>query len=203
MRRRPFIAGTLVAGLAGCLGFGDDAGETVISLSDSGDHTETGLALEPGLTTVEASYEGPRGFVVALVDEGGAATRFAFTVGEYAGETADLLDGGEYALSVEAEGSWEVTVRQPRAETGEEVPQSLSDDRSAVYGPYEFAGAYDVTGSHVGSGDFGVRIYPQTNDSATLLFQDLGEFEGETSVEYDGVGWIAVDAAGEWTLDFA
>lgn len=203
MRRRNFVAGTLVAGLAGCLGFGNDSeGGTVTELSDSGDHTESGLELDPGLTTVESNYEGPRGFVVKLVDEGGSETTFAFHVGEYAGETASLMDGGEYSLRVESEGPWDVTVRQPRAEEGEALPDSLSDDKSAVYGPYEFTGSYEVTGTHSGSGEFGARIYPQTNESATLLFQDLGDFEGETTVEYEGVGWIAVKAAGDWTLDF-
>lgn len=200
MRRRTLLAAGGLIAVSGCLGTGgDEKGPTTVT--GSGDHTESGIELDAGLTLVESQHSGRKGFETALVAESGSETVFAFHVGEYDGEGAALVDGGTYRLTVEADGDWEVEIRQPRAGSGDPVPESVSGDRPAVRGPYEFGGQHSAVGTHDGSGDFKVQVFPATGEHATLVFTDLGTFEGETDFEYEGVGWIDVEAAGEWTLE--
>lgn len=200
MRRRTLLGTGGLLFVSGCLGMGgDESGPTTVS--GTGDHTESGIELDAGLTVVESQHGGRKGFETALVSEGGSESVFAFHVGEYHGEDAALVDGGTYDLTVEADGDWEVEIRQPRAESGDPVPDSLSGDRPAVRGPYEFGGQHSAVASHDGSGSFEVRVFPATGEHATLLFSDLGTVEGETDFEHEGVGWVDVEAAGEWTLE--
>lgn len=200
MRRRTLLATGGLAFVAGCLGMGGDEGGPT-TVSGSGDHTESGIELDAGLTVVESQHSGRKGFNTTLVSGSESETVFAFHVGEYHGEDAALLDGGSYQLTVEADGDWEVEIRQPRDGSGDPVPESISGDRPAVRGPYEFDGQHSAVGSHDGSGDFKVQVFPATGEYATLLFTDLGTFEGETEFEHEGVGWIDVEAAGEWSLE--
>ncbi len=201
MRRRAYLAGLCMPLLAGCLG---DDNETPVetSFSGTGDHVEDGIDIEEGLTVLESTHEGRRGFKVMLVSEAGSSHAFAMHVGEYHGESPSLLEAGTYSLEVDADGPWEVDITQPREDYGEAVPDSLSDTRPRVFGPYKFEGEYDATGVHEGSGDFNVWIYPQDISSRTLLFTDLGSVDTETTFEHEGVGWVAVEAAGEWEVEF-
>lgn len=198
MRRRTYLAALCTPLLAGCLG--DDDTPAEVSFSGSGDHSEEGIEIEEGLTVIESVHEGRTGFMVKLVSEGGSNHVFAMQVGEYHGEAPSLLEAGTYRLEVDADGPWEVDIRQPRADSGDAVPDSLSGTRAEVFGPYEFEGEYDATGVHEGSGDFDVWIFPQDMSSRTLLFNELGSVDEETTFDHDGLGWVAVDAAGEWEL---
>lgn len=208
MRRRTLLVSGGLLAMAGCLGLTDsgngsdseDSDDRTVSVTGTGDHTEPEIELDAGLTVVESHHEGQEGFKSMLVDESGSETVFGFHVGAYDGEGAALLSGGEYELAVEADGEWEIEIRQPRAEEGEGPAGSLSGDRSVVRGPFQFDGKHSATASHEGSGNFKIWIYPATGEHGTLVFTDLGSFEGETTFEYEGVGWIDVEAAGEWSL---
>jgi len=80
------------------------------------------------LTVVEATHtNGESNFQVSLVG-GEFDDLFVNAIGEYDGETAALIDEGEYTLDVEADGDWEVEIRQPRAASGDSLPQSLEGD---------------------------------------------------------------------------
>lgn len=59
-------------------------------------------------------------------------------------------------LDVEADDDWEVEIRQPRAASGEGMPQSLSDGGNRVLGPFEFDGTHVASGSHDGERNFAV-----------------------------------------------
>lgn len=208
MRRRTLLVSGGSLAMTGCLGSinsgngseSEDSEDRIASVSGTGDHTEPGIELDAGLTVVESHHQGEKGFKSMLVSDGGSETVFGFHVGVYDGASAALLSNGEYELSVEADGEWEVEIRQPRADEGEQFPESLSGDRPTVDGPYQFDGEYRATASHEGSGDFKIWVYPGTGEHGTLVFTDLGSFEGETTFEHEGVGWIDVEAAGEWTL---
>lgn len=210
MRRRTLLVSGGSLAVAGCLGSinsgngsgPEGSGDRIASVSGTGGHTEPGIELDAGLTVVESHHRGQKGFKSILVGESGSETVFGFHVGAYDGADAALLSSGEYELSVEADGEWEIEIRQPRADEGDQPPDSLSGDRATVSGPYQFDGEYSATASHEGSGDFKVWVYPGTGEHGTLVFTDLGSFEGETTFEHEGIGWIDVEAAGEWTLTF-
>ncbi|WP_306059908.1 hypothetical protein [Natronococcus wangiae] len=124
-----------------------------------------------------------------------------YEIGEYEGETAALIDADIYQLDVEADGDWELEISQPRAVSGDSLPQSMGDDKPQVFGPFEFNGSHTATGSHSGDGNFQVHVYPPEGNFGELIFNEIGEYDGETTFRHDGVGYVAVQANGDWSLD--
>lgn len=171
------------------------------SFSGDGATVEQDISIEGGLTVVDANHDGESNFQVSLVDDTEFDESFVNEIGEYDGETADLIDGGEYMLEVEADGSWEIEIRQPRAASGDDLPQSLSSSGPEVHGPIEFTGSHVAEGSHDGESNYSVNVYPGEGSFGELLFNEIGEYEGETTFSFEGVGWVAVQADGDWTVD--
>jgi len=188
----------------------DDGGDEVESVdqpdtqsfSGSGAAVESGVSIEGGLTVVDTTHTGgSSNFQVSLVDDSEFDDNFVNEIGEYEGETADLIDGGEYMLDVEADGDWEIEIRQPRAASGDGLPQSLDSNQPTVSGPFDFTGSHVATGSHSGESNFAVHVYPDEGNFGELLFNEIGEYEGETTFNFDGVGWVAVQADGDWSIE--
>ncbi|WP_121744420.1 hypothetical protein [Natronorubrum halophilum] len=172
------------------------------SFSGSGASVEDGVSIEGGLTVVDATHTGgSSNFQVSLVNDSEYDDNFVNAIGEYDGASADLLDADEYMLDVEADGDWDVEIRQPRAASGDSLSQSLSGDSPAVAGPFEFSGSHIASGSHSGSSNFAVQIYPAEGSFGELVFNEIGEYDGETTCNFDGVGWVDVQADGEWAID--
>ncbi len=175
------------------------SGPTAQSFTGSGSSVERGIQIDGGLTVVSASHDGASNFVVTLVG-GEYDDLFANAIGEYDGETAALIDQGTYLLDIEADGDWSVEIRQPRATSGEPLPQSLRGNGPGVAGPFEFTGTHIATASHSGESNFIVEVYPMRGDFAELVVNEIGQFEGESTFRFDGLGWVAVQADGDWTL---
>lgn len=160
------------------------------------------IDIEDGLTVVDATHTGgSSNFQVDLVNDSQYDDNFVNAIGEYDGASARLLNAGEYVLDVEADGDWEVEIRQPRAASGEALPQSLSGTGSVVVGPFEFSGSHIATGSHSGERNFHATIFPENGMFGSIVFNEVGEYEGETTFDFDGVGWVDVGADGDWSLE--
>lgn len=155
--------------------------------------------LAGGLTVVEATHDGDGSFGVSLVDGSGNEHRFVDADGDYDGAAADHVAAGEYDLSVENDGPWSVTVRQPRPDGGESLPASASGAGPAVAGPFEFEGSHTATATRP-DGRFRVRLLGPEDGSEKRLFQ-VDDTERESSFAYSGVGYVDVEAAGSWALD--
>lgn len=173
------------------------------SFSGSGAEVEAGIDIAGGLVVVDAEHTGgSSNFQVKLVPSLGQYDElFVNEIGEYEGETAALIDADTYTLDVEADGDWNVEIRQPRADSGESLPVSLDGDRNVVEGPFEFGGSHVATGSHSGQSNFQVIVYPPEGDFGELVFNEIGEYEGETTFRHGGVGWVAVVGDGDWTVE--
>ncbi|MHC3438234.1 hypothetical protein ACYJ1Y_09040 [Natrialbaceae archaeon A-gly3] len=171
------------------------------SFSGSGQAVESGIDIEGGLTIIEATHDGESNFQVSLVDGSDFDDLFVNVIGDFDGAQADLIDSGEYMLDVEADGSWEIEVRQPRAVSGDSLPKSLSGNGPDVVGPIDFSGTHVAEGSHSGSSNFQVSIYPMEGSFSELVFNEIGEFDGETTFSHDGVGWVDVNADGDWSVE--
>ena len=187
---------------------GGDAGDQrteqpdPVELSGDGDATHDGLEIRGGLTVVEAIHDGSSNFVVELA----AADReygqvFVNQTGGFEGTTAALIDGGTYQVDVDADGRWVLTVRQPRAASGEAMPVSLEETGYVVEGPYEFSGSHTASASKAADGKFIADVLLPADDVRETVFSEFGEFQTESTVRAEGVGWIAVQADGEWRLE--
>ncbi|MFD1585416.1 hypothetical protein ACFR9U_00355 [Halorientalis brevis] len=175
-------------------------GPAVQSFTGSGPSVERGIEIEGGLTVVSATHAGTSNFVVTLVGEGEFDDLFVNAIGEYEGETAALLEQGSYLLDVDADGDWAVEIRQPRAARGEPLPQSLRGSGPSVSGPFQFTGTHVASATHSGESNFIVEVYPVAGAFAELVVNEIGQFEGESAFRFDGLGWVAVQADGDWTV---
>ncbi|MXV62098.1 hypothetical protein GS429_08490 [Natronorubrum sp. JWXQ-INN-674] len=163
------------------------------------------VAIEGGLTVVDAEHTGESNFQVRIYegdgDEFGAG--FVNAIGDYEGASADLLEGGTQTMDVEADGEWRLEVSQPRATEAEadELPQTMSGDTPDVIGPINFSGRHTAYGEHDGESNFQVRVYPEDGMFGEGVFNEIDEYEGETTFNHDGVGWVDVEADGTWTVE--
>ncbi|WP_459191802.1 hypothetical protein [Halosimplex sp. J119] len=156
-----------------------------------------------GLTIVEATHSGSQNFIVKLVPEEGEFDTIVINhIGDYDGAAAELVDGGTYQLDVDADGDWDITLRQPRPQSGDSLPQSFDGDGPDVFGPFEFSGSsHTASGSHDGEQNFIVEVFPLEGISPEVVFNEIGEFEGETTFRPADLGYVAVTADGSWTLE--
>ena len=172
------------------------------SFEGSGADVIDGVSIEGGLVVVDATHTGgERNFQVSLVDDSEFDEYFVNEIGEYDGQTAELVDSGEYMLEVEADGSWEIDVLQPVPNDVDELPQSLSGEGNHVIGPIEFDGTHTAEGEHSGERNFQVSVYPESGQFPEIVFNEIGQYEGTTTLNHNGAGWVAIEADGSWSVD--
>lgn len=170
------------------------------NFAGSGEEVREGVSIQGGLTVVEATHSGESNFQVQLAG-GEYDILFVNVIGSYDGESAELVEEGEYIMDITADGSWEITVRQPRSGDGEALPVSYSGNGQSVVGPVRFDGTGVARGTHDGESNFQVTIYPMTGSFGELVFNEIGTFEGETTYSVNGIGWIEVVADGNWNIE--
>ncbi len=174
------------------------------SFDGSGQTVTDEFSLEGGLTAVAFEHSGEANFIVNL--EGPQEDLLVNEIGDIAGAAAVPTEGGDYLLDVDADGDWEITVGQPVAPVEElrTVPVEASGTGDAVVGPVELEEAITVEGDHAGDGNFIVTMYDEADSggfaSGELVFNQIGQFEGETRADYPGFVWIDVVADGDWSL---
>lgn len=171
----------------------------------SGQEVRQNIELEEGLTVIEATHSGASNFQVALADGSQFDDYFINVIGEFDGAQAELIDGGSYILDVNADGDWEITVTQPRAVVGELLPHSYEGSGPDVVGPIDvpidYEGSPVATATHDGESNFQVQILPPRGSFPEIIFNEIGEFDGSTTFSYSGVGWVDINADGNWTLE--
>ena len=182
-------------------------------LFDSGAETFSGnsaavtdeISLVPALTVIAFDHDGDANFIVEL--EGPVDDLVVNTIGPTTGAAGVATDRGDYLFDVDADSDWSMTVGQPIAPPGEiRTPGVTADgDGPAVVGPVELDQTTTFSGEHMSDDDnFIVEVY---NEDASggfadeLVFNEIGEFEGETRVDPAGVAWIDVEADGAWRLE--
>lgn len=167
------------------------------------------------------SHGGPA--MVVVFDHDGSSNFIVELVNAETGETEDVLvnkigetsgaiaipagSSDQYRLNIDADGAWSVEVAEPlpQEEDIEQLPAEASGSGPDVVGPIRLEGNTVVSGTHDGESNFIVRAVDELamfNNEQELIFNEIGQFEGETLARYDGVVWISVEADGEWTLEF-
>lgn len=214
MRRRRYLAVSLslMAPLAGSVGVsagtgrGIDVQETEsesLEFDGSGATVTDEFELEEGVTIAEAVHDGESNFIVELVPtDDGFEELLVNVIGDFDGASGVLAEDGTYLLDVDADGDWELEILQPRAtdDEADELPVELEGEEPDWAGPFEFDGLGVAHGVHEGDGNFIVEILPQDDQFPELVFNELDAFEGETTFDIDGIGYVTVEADGPWSL---
>lgn len=178
-------------------------------LAGSGNGVTNRFVVEEGLTTVEYDREdGSARFTAEFVDPEGKK-RDRHIVAERrstSGRVATYLPGGEWTVDVTAPGRWEIEVDQPEIEEDDvvELPVSELGTGRDYRGPFRFEGDVRVEGSYEGSRNVIVEYLRENGRRGGQIFNEIGSFEGETTISHDGLAWITVDvdAPDRWRLEF-
>lgn len=171
------------------------------SFSGSGEEVRQDISIEGGLTVVRATHSGESNFQVSLANDSEYDDNFINAIGDFDGAQAAPIEGGEYILDITADGSWEIDLEQPRSGQGDALPTSFSGNGPDVVGPVQFGGSGVASGEHSGESNFQVEILPMTGSFGEIVFNEIGEFEGETTFSFSGIGWIDINASGNWSVE--
>lgn len=176
------------------------------TFSGTGQSVTDEFSLGGVLTVFTFEHGGDSNFAVNL--EGETDELLVNTIGPIQGATAVPTPSGNYLMDIEADGEWEMNVGQPLAPDEEirTVPVSANGEGPDVVGPLELEETVTVSGEHEGESNFAVHIYAEDDSGefdGELVFNEIGEFEGETRVDYPGIVWIDVEADGPWSLEIS
>lgn len=175
------------------------------TFSGSGNTSGEPVQMEEGLVVAESTHDGSGTFEITL--DGGQLPKYlADADGGFDGKEAVYTDEREYTLNVVADGSWELTIRQPRADSGDSVPVSYTGSGSDVVGPVDLPEEVTARFSNTSSEfNAAVTVYPQIIDTASPLFGFVGpNSDAETLFPGAGISWVDIDinTDSDWTLEF-
>lgn len=175
------------------------------SYSGSGQAVTDTVSMEGGLATFAMDHDGESNFQVELIDESTGNTQefLANEIGTWEADQPYYVPPGDYVLDVNADGNWNIDVDQPRPAPSEvsSLPTSSSDQYPNYIGPVQFDGLHTVSAEYNGDGNFAVWALDEDGQERDLLFNEIGQFEGENSYSGTHVGYIRVEATGDWELD--
>lgn len=175
------------------------------TLSGDGDSVTDEISFGGALTAIVTEFDddGFENYQVQLEGEVDDLLVNALEGGTYAG--AVPTPNGEYLFDVTAPAGWEIIAGQPLApdEQIRTLPVQASGEGPDVVGPVELDGGMTVSGQHEGEENFQILIYDEDDSdrfSGELVFNEIGEYEGEQRADYTGICWIDVEADGAWRL---
>jgi hypothetical protein len=164
------------------------------------------VPLRSAFTVVAFENDSEENFIV---ETDGSVGGLVVNSPDTAGAVCFAADGGDYDFAVATERNWSMTVGQPFAPPEEiRTPSvSASGDGHTVVGPVELAETTTFTGEHESDGgNFVVEVYNEDASGGTpdeVVFNQIGEFSGETRAGPAGISWIEVEADGVWRLEIA
>ena len=184
----------------------------------SGDSVTLPFEVSAGLATFDIHHAGQSNFIVELYDAGGHWVDLLVNeIGDYSGTTLVGVQVGSpvgaspgvHVLAVTANGSWQVSVRQPQYTAGASLPWSCAGTGDTVTGPVELpTGMIQFTMSHSGSSNFIVELYSAGGRWAGILANEIGVYSGSKVVDVQadsywirpGTYVVSVKADGPWSV---
>ncbi len=179
-----------------------------IELSGAGQEATDPFDLEPGLAIFRMTHQGQNNFIVDLLDESGqsaAPMGLVNQIGSFEGSYAQQVTAGQHVLDITADGSWNITVEQPRPDSAPETRSFEGTGKTATEFFQLTEGLHTITLTHQGDANFIVDIL--NRDGAAVdpmgLVNEIGAFEGSTTVTVpeDGIYLFQVEANGPWTIN--
>jgi len=159
-------------------------------------------------TTFVYQHDGSSNFIVKLIDEesGDLVDVLVNKIGAVSGAVGIGLPDREYFLDINADGDWSIELGEPSPDDDNYgiPPGRLSGGQSDVYGWIEIDGRVTVSGQHDGDSNFQVLAWDEANRRGIpddVIFNEIGTFDGETSVRLSGLFFLEVVADGNYTVE--
>lgn len=184
-----------------------DAGATTFS-GDASVVTDP-VGLSHVATAITYSFEGDGNFINWLIDdEGDQVDLLINEIGSIEGARAfSLPNAGEYRMDIDADGPWSLTIGQPLVpETVFRVPPAdASGSGNDALALLLLDGDTTISGQHEGDSNFIVHLIDEDASGfldEELVFNEIGEFDGQTHSGFEGWAFVNVEADGPWELTF-
>ena len=178
------------------------------AFSGSGSEKTDEFDLRDAITVFIAEHDGDDRFEPEMATED-RLRRFLplREVGPYEGTGGAGVPADTYHLDVIASGDWSVEIAQPDSpeEAIHQLPVEVSGDGQDVVGPVEISGQATVTGTYEDDTGFFVEALDESGrgerGQTVPVFDEVGEFSGQETIEMDAVCWFHVIAEAPWTLE--
>ena len=157
------------------------------------------------ITLSGTGHDGDRNFIVWLLnDEGDQIDLLVNKIGEFDGSKAlCVTKQGDYILDISADGSWTITIEQPRPSYASPVPKMLKgtgQQASEMF--YLDTGLARFEMTHDGDHNFIVWLLDDDGNQIDLLVNKVGEFDGSkaVSIRKGGNYLLSISADGNWEI---
>jgi len=175
-----------------------------ITLSGSGQEASDIFELIEGVAIFELENTGSGHFGIWLMDDMGNNVELLVNeIGPFDGSKIVRIDReGEYILDVSAQGSWEVTIKQPRPTTAPETKTFSGKDQQYAGPFYLDSGLTKFKLKNTGSGHFGIWLLDSEGNNVELLVNEIGPFDGSKAVgiRREGIYYFDISAQGNWEI---
>ncbi|WP_348609042.1 hypothetical protein [Halobaculum rarum] len=178
------------------------------TFSGRGTSTTGEFELSPGPIVAEFFHDGESNFISELLTvEGESYEDVALTnlIGTVEGaQVRSVSAPGAHVLNVDADGEWEITLTQSASPEVRSLPQTASGTGPSVVAPIGFEGLTRAEGTHEGASNFIVEAVPLDPEAfGSLVFNEIGEFDGATTARIPRPSYLNVAADGEWSLSLS
>jgi hypothetical protein len=157
-----------------------------VEVTGSGKMVSKKFTLQGGLLTYHAVHSGSSNFIVYILDgaTGAEVTSIVNEIGKVdATKAMELKKGGTYAIQVQADGDWKVTLEQPRPNEAPEGPQAYNGNGTSL-SPFFHAdgGLLVIGGTYQGDGRVAIRLRDANGQVVEQIANQVGTFTGSKGV---------------------
>ena len=159
--------------------------------------------LESGLLVIESTHDGSSNFIVKLLDHNGEWVELvANEIGPHNGQRVFNVDKGRYLFDIDADGNWDIVVKQPRPTEILSPPVKYTGNGEMVTDFLRLEGLTTFNMKHSGSRNFIVILRDDKGNWKELLANEIGSYTGNKAVGVEkGTYIIGIRADGNWEIE--
>lgn len=180
-----------------------------ITLSGSSQQATQPFNLQQGLSIFTLHNSGQQNFIVYLLDnQGNQIALLSNAIGDFSGSKAvQIPSAGSYLLNVQSDGSWSITITQPRVSSAPSVSTLNGVGNQATQFFNLSPGLHTFTLTNSGSGNFIVYLEDKNGNQIDLIENVIGDFSGSKAEHIDESGPYFLDiqssdanSSGTWAV---
>jgi|GEM_PF-533437 len=185
------------------------ASPSPITLSGNSQQATQQFTLDQGLSIFTLHNSGSSNFIVDLLDTNGSeVANLSNAIGNFSGSQAlSIKNVGSYLLNIQSDGSWNITITQPRVNSAGSVSNLSGVGNQATQFFNLSSGLHTFKLTNSGNGNFIVDLLDRNGNEVDNLENVIGNFNGSTAVHIGSSGPYLLNIqsgsgsdSGNWTI---